>query len=380
MSRPRVLLISIGFYGQKYLSEMTEHDTGADIAGIVEPAPDVRERFPVIDQLEIPVYPGVEDFYREQSADLAVISAPIHLHAELTIACMRHGSHVLCEKPLCLTREDALRMDACSKETGRFLAIGYQLNYQQDVLALKRDILAGRFGAPKRIRVVHAMRRGAAYYARNNWAGRISVNGREVFDNPFTNACAHNFQLVCFLLGPDMASACGIKGVDAELYRGNPRLENLDIAFLRFHTDVGASVLYSTAHPLRTKALGPIGVMEFEHAAVTWQPGQRYLARLEDGTCIDYGQLPPTNPMQKLYDAIACVREGGSPVCTVAAELSHIDAVRMTQSQPITDVDPAHVEVVTEGGDTFWCVRSLEDTLLRASEAWALPRELGLTL
>ena len=379
-SKPRVVLISIGFYGQKYLAEMTEKDTGAELAGIVEVAPGLEQRFPVVAERHIPVYTSLEAFYAADTADLAVISSPIHLHTEMSIACMRHGSHVLCEKPLCLTVEEALRMDAVSKETGKFLAIGYQLNYQRDVWALKQDILSGRFGKPLRCRVVHAMRRGAAYYARNNWAGHITVNGREVFDSPFTNACAHNFQLMCYLLGPDMASACEIDSVETELYRGNPNVENLDIAALRFHTDAGVPILYYTAHPLYTKALGPIGRMEFEHAVVTWAPGQRYRAELDTGEVIDYSTIPPTGLMQKLYDAIDCVQHGGHPVCTVQAELSHIRAVRMVQAQPITGIDPAHVEVLEEGGDTFWCVRGLEDVFLQSAEAWALPKELGLKL
>lgn len=380
MKRVSVLLVSIGNFGRVYLDEFSRRDPGGDLVGIVEPAPDVRARNPIIDERGWPVYPTLEAFYAERTADLAIIISPIHLHTEMAIYCMQHGSHVLCEKPLCLTQEDALRMDACSKETGRFLAVGYQLNYQRDVWAMKRDILAGRFGTPKRMRVVHAYRRGAAYYARNNWAGHILVDGHEVFDSPFTNASAHNFQLMCFLLGPDMASACGVTGVEAELYRGNPHVENYDIAALRFQTDVGAPILYYTAHPHATPELGPIGVMEFEHATITYHPGQRYRAELDTGEVIDYGQIPPTDWMQKIDDCIACVRDGAQPVCTVAADLSHIEAVRMVQRCPVTPIDPTHVDVVHEAGDTFWYVRDLENNLLRCAEAWALPRELGIEL
>ena len=103
MERPTILLISVGFYGQKYLAEVAGRDVGGDVVGIVEPAPDVKERFPVIAGRGWPVYASLEAFYAERTADLAVISSPIHLHTEMAIACMRHGSHVLCEKPLCLS-------------------------------------------------------------------------------------------------------------------------------------------------------------------------------------------------------------------------------------------------------------------------------------
>lgn len=379
--RPQVLLVAVGGYGGNYLREMTERDVGADIAGICEVMPDIEEKFPVIRERGIPVFRSLQAFYAGHSADLAVISSPIHFHTEMTLECLSHGSHVLCEKPLCLTQEEALRMDAAAKAAGRFLAVGYQFDYQKDVLALKRDILDGRFGAPKRLEVVHAMRRGAKYYGRNNWAGRITASGREVMDSPFANACAHYFQLMTFLLGRDMRSACGVAGLEAELYRANPALENFDTAALRFETEDGAELLYYTSHALKAKKLGPWGVFQFERGTVTFSPERpSFQAELSDGTRIDYGAVGAGERLQKLYDAIACAVGGGSPVCGVEAELPHIRAVRMAQSQPIRAVDPALCERLNEEDDTFLCVRDLERIFEESARNWKLPREAGFRL
>lgn len=379
--RPQVLLVAVGGYGSNYLKEMTERDTGADIAGICEVMPDIEEKFPVIRERGIPVFRSIEAFYEKHSADLAVIASPIHFHTEMTLACLAHGSHVLCEKPLCLTEEEAAHMDAAAKAAGRFLAVGYQFNYQRDVLALKRDILAGKFGAPKRLRVVHAMRRGAKYYGRNNWAGRIAVGGREVMDSPFSNACAHYFQLMTFLLGGDMRSACGVTALDAELYRANPALENFDTAALRFQAENGAQLLYYTSHALRAKKLGPGGVFEFERGTVSFSPdAPSFQAVLEDGTRIDYSQIGAGERLQKLYDAIDCVKSGASPVCGIEAEMPHIRAVRMAQSQVIRPVSPALCERVEEEGDAFLCVKDLERVFTQSAGLWKLPREAGFRL
>ena len=382
MARPRVLLIAVGGFGGVYLTEMTERDTGADIAGIVEVMPNITEIRPVIKERNIPVYKSIEDFYAVDHADLAVISTPIHLHTPMSIACMRHGSNVLCEKPLCLTEEEVAQLDACCEETGKFLAVGYQFNYFRNVLALKRDILAGKFGAPKRVRAIQAYRRGSIYYARNNWAGRIMVNGREVFDSPFTNASAHNFQLLSFLLGPDMESACDIIGVEAELYRGNPNVENYDIAALRFTTDCGAPLCYYTAHPHPHELLGPFGVLEFEKATITYGPEFSFVAEFTDGSKVEYPSTPEGNShMLKFYDALECTLSGGQPICGTKAELGHIRAVRMVQQNPIVDIDPSHVDIVeTEQRGTCWYVHGLAEALLKCAENWALPRELGIEL
>lgn len=379
--RPQVLLVAVGGYGNIYLKEMTEHDVGADIAGICEVMPDIEEKFPVIREKGIPVYHTLDAFYQEHKADLAIIASPIQFHTEMSLTCLKNGSNVLCEKPLCLHEEEAERMAEAAAEAGKFLAVGYQLNYQRDVLALKKDILAGRFGAPKRLQVVHAMRRGAKYYARNNWAGHITAGGREVLDSPFNNACAHNFQMLTFLLGKDMPSACNVERVDAELYRANPNVENYDTAALRFHMENGAEVLYYTTHALKTKNLGPIGRMEFEHATVTYAPGKPgYQAELGDGTVIDYGQIAPGERLQKLYDCLECVKHGGTPSCGIPAEIPHIRAVRLVQQTPILPVNPALVETWSDEDDTYRSIRDIEDIFQKSAAQWKLPREAGFRL
>ncbi len=80
----------------------------------------------------------------------------------------------------------------------------------------KRDILLGRFGKAKAHRRHHGFRRGAALCTQQ--LGRADHPGREVFDSPFTNACAHHFQMLTFLLGPTMRTAC-----DIERAAGAPR-------------------------------------------------------------------------------------------------------------------------------------------------------------
>lgn len=379
--RPRVLLVAVGGYGMNFLKEMTERDTGADIVGIVEVMPEIEQMFPVIAERNLPVYPSMDAFFAGNSADLTVISSPIHLHTEMVVSALRHGSHVLCEKPLCLTEEEAREMETVSQETGHFLAVGYQFDYQRDVWALKQDILSGKFGLPVRLQVVHAMRRGHKYYSRNNWAGRITSGGHEVFDSPFTNACAHYFQLMTFLLGQDMRSACGITGVKAELYRGNPALENFDTAALRFETDCGAPIFYYTSHALYAKKLGPWGVFEFENATVSFAPEYKsFRAVYQDGSTVDYSEVDPGERMQKLYDAIECVKKGGRPICGTEAEYPHIRAVRMVQAMPVHPVADEKCRIVEEEGDVFRCILNLEEIFENSAKNWKLPGEMGYTL
>lgn len=380
IDRVRILLVSIGMYGQKYLEEATEKDVGGNVVGIVDVAPGLEEKFPVIRKMGIPVYASLQSFFERDHADLAVISSPIHLHAAMVLECLRNGVNVLCEKPLCLTEQETRAMAEAARKADRFLALGWQLNYDRAVLALKRDILSGRFGKPLRFRCVHAMRRGRNYYARSNWAGKISLDGREVLDSPFMNACAHHFQLMTFLLGDTMETPAALKEVQGELYRGNPHVGNYDIAALRVMTNGGVPILYYTAHPLKTKNLGQDGLAEFEHGTLTWGRGKPFVVTADTGEVIDYGRDGNTPMMQKLYDAVQCVKDGAHPLCGPESGLSHLRAVRMAQTLPIRDVDPSRVTWLEEDNDLFPCVQGLEEAFLTAAEKWALPGEMGISL
>lgn len=367
-------------YGQKYLSEATRNDVGGDVIGIVDVARNLAEKFPVIAEKGIPVYTSLQSFFERDRADLAVISSPIHLHTAMVLECLKNGANVLCEKPLCLTEGETLAMEKAARDAKRFLSLGWQLDYDRAVLKLKRDILSGRFGRPLRFRCVHAMRRGRNYYARSNWAGRVAVDGREVLDSPFMNACAHHFQLMTFLLGDAMETPAGLKTAEGELYRGNPDVENYDIAALRFVTDSGVPILYDTAHPLKTKNLGQDGQAEFERGKLTWGKGKPFLVTTDTGETIDYGMDGNTPMMQKLYDAVQCVKDGTAPLCGPKSGLSHLRAVRMAQALPVRDIDPSHVSWLEEDGDWFPCVHGLEEAFLASAEKWALPGEMNISL
>lgn len=380
-TRPRILLVGAGGYGRLYLESLLSRDTGADLAAVCDVDPALPEKIPLLRRRGIPVYPDLDTFFARDTADLAILASPVHFHTQMVLACLEHGAHVLCEKPLCLTVSEAQAMEQAAQKAGRFVAVGYQLNYRRDVLALKADILAGRFGAPVRFGVYHGFRRGANYYARNNWAGHITCQGREVFDSPFTNACAHHFQMLTFLLGDSMDTSRPIRDLEDELYRGNPTIENYDIAALRFHTDAGTPVHYYTAHPIPTECWGPRGILEFEKATITYR-GEKpvFTGRMKNGETFDYSHVNPGEDMQKLLDAIQAVKTGEPPVCGIRADLPHIEAVRMVQACPIRPVDSRLVEQVLTENDRFFFVKDLEQNLARCADQWALPGELGIRL
>lgn len=83
-----------------------------------------------------------------EDVEAIIVATPPHLHHEITVAAMRHGKHVLCEKPLSKTLAEAEEMVAVSRETGRLLKCGLNHRHHPAIFEAKRRLDAGDFGKP----------------------------------------------------------------------------------------------------------------------------------------------------------------------------------------------------------------------------------------
>ncbi len=88
--------------------------------------------------------------YKEVLADPEVVAisvcTPNDLHAEISIAAMRAGKHVLCEKPAARTYAEALEMQKVQHETGMTLNIGVCNRFNTSVNRIRDYIQSGELG------------------------------------------------------------------------------------------------------------------------------------------------------------------------------------------------------------------------------------------
>ncbi|MCY3652748.1 MAG: Gfo/Idh/MocA family oxidoreductase [bacterium] len=79
-------------------------------------------------------------------ADVAVVATPNVRHAPQSIALMRAGVHVLVEKPMAVSVEEAEEMAAVADETGRALMTGHMWRFDPEARWLRQEIAAGALG------------------------------------------------------------------------------------------------------------------------------------------------------------------------------------------------------------------------------------------
>ena len=82
----------------------------------------------------------------EMGLDAVHVLTPNSSHAPISIAALEAGCHVMCEKPMAKTADEARQMLAAAKRTGKLLTVGYQNRFRPDSQYLKEACLAGELG------------------------------------------------------------------------------------------------------------------------------------------------------------------------------------------------------------------------------------------
>ncbi len=377
-----VAMVALGGYGNSYLAELfslsAEHNARF-VAGI-DPNPVACRYLDAFKETGIPIYPDLDSFYAQSWADLVVLSPPIHLHLPFVQKALAHGSHILCEKPVTATVQDAWKMVEAQRASGKFVGIGYQWSYSAAIQALKRDVLDGILGRPLRLRTKVFWPRGDSYYGRNTWAAKLkSPNGDWILDSPAHNATAHYLHNCFYVLGETRETSAWPVDVQAELYRANP-IENYDTAAIRSHTAGGVEILFYTAHPV-PNVVGPIFSYEFEHAEVIYEAySESILAHFRDGSVKNYGN-PYADQIGKLWQAVDAVRTGVPLACSIEGAIPEVMCTNGAQESmwEIAEFpqDMRRTRLDVERDDRLTWVEGLQETFEACYDRGVLPSELG---
>ena len=109
---------------------------------------------------EAVVYKNYKQLLEDESIDVVHVLTPNISHAEISIASMEAGKHVMCEKPMAKTSEEAKLMVATAERTGKKLTIGYNNRFRPDSQYLHNVCKQGDLGEVYYARA-HAIRRRA---------------------------------------------------------------------------------------------------------------------------------------------------------------------------------------------------------------------------
>jgi predicted dehydrogenase len=91
-------------------------------------------------------YSELDDMLADPDLDLVDICLPPALHAEMTVAALKAGKHVFCEKPIALNSAEAKRMVRAAEKAGKLLMIGHVLPFMPEYRFAYDAITGGKYG------------------------------------------------------------------------------------------------------------------------------------------------------------------------------------------------------------------------------------------
>ncbi|RZT21501.1 Gfo/Idh/MocA family protein [Fictibacillus sp. BK138] len=148
------------------------------------------------------LYTSYQELLANQNVDAVSICTWNATHAEIAIAALEAGKHVLVEKPLCTTVEEAIQVEEAVKKSGKVLQVGFVRRYAKNTKLIKSFLDNGDFGE--------------LYYAKASCIRRLGNPGGWFSDKersgggPLMDLGVHMIDICWYLMGkPKPVSVSG---------------------------------------------------------------------------------------------------------------------------------------------------------------------------
>jgi UDP-N-acetyl-2-amino-2-deoxyglucuronate dehydrogenase len=143
-------------------------------------------------------YADYEEMLKNEQIDIISVCTPSGMHGDMAIAAAKYGKHVIVEKPINVTLEQADRMIAACREAGVTLSCIFQHRFDPATQRVKQHLERGKFGRLVLVNAHVHWYRSDAYYASGAWRGTWKLDGGGVL----MNQAIHTVDLLQYLGGP----------------------------------------------------------------------------------------------------------------------------------------------------------------------------------
>jgi len=157
---------------------------------------DIEKAKKVGDKFNIPYYEDVHQMLKKEDIDVIVILTPSGLHAQHTLEVAKYKKHIIVEKPMALTLDDADAMIKACDENSIRLFVVKQNRYNIPVQQLRKALEDDRFGKLVLGTVRVRWCRTQEYYDQDSWRGTWAYDG-----GVLTNQASHHIDLLEWCMG-----------------------------------------------------------------------------------------------------------------------------------------------------------------------------------
>lgn len=138
-------IIGYGGMGEWHGKQLHAVPTEFKLAAVHDINPQQNEK---ARQQGIKAYDQLEDILKDKSITTLILAVPNNFHKDLSIAALRAGKHVICEKPVMMNSADLEDVLAVSRETKRLFSVHQNRRWDRDFLIIKKLLDEGTIGKP----------------------------------------------------------------------------------------------------------------------------------------------------------------------------------------------------------------------------------------
>jgi UDP-N-acetylglucosamine 3-dehydrogenase len=297
------------------------------------------------EQYDAKAYTNYEELLQSGTVDAVSVCLPNYLHAPVSIAALDQGLHVLCEKPMATSQEEADAMIEAAKRNGKKLMIGHNQRFVTSHQKAKQLIANGEIGK------VYSFRTAFGHPGPEGW----SVDGRESWffekEKAFIGAMGdlgvHKSDLLRYILGEEITEVGAFVVTNA---KADTDVDDNAVCVVKTETGIIGTLAASWAYKKEdnsTVIYGEKGVLRLED-----NPTYSLVAQYATGEVVNYelgkiasndeGGQNNTHVIEEFVESILTDREpivnGEEGMKSLAVILA---ALKSNNTKTITPVFPS---------------------------------------
>lgn len=278
----------------------------------------VAELVPQPQRQQLRLYADYQQMLQELRPALVALALGSGLKKRVAIACMNAGAHVIVEKPVALSLQEADEMIAAAEKNHVLLVANHQLRFGKTVRAVKAEAERGRFGKLLHGTVQVRRNRNEAYFQAAKWRGTWAQDGGALM-----NQCIHYTDLLQWFMGSEVEE---VFAYTDRLTHPYIEAEDLGVALVKFRNGAygvieGTVNVYPNNLSDSLALFGESGTVSLSGKTLDEVEAWRFREGPadRDGAVAELGIGDMGSGHAPLYaDVIHAMENGTEPVCSAA--------------------------------------------------------------
>jgi len=187
------LVVGIGDITRKRVIPAIERESRSVLYGVVTRDLAKAEAYQKIGS-GVKAWTALDEALKDDAIDAVYVASPVSLHAEQTIAALRAGKHVLCEKPVAMDYLQASLMVKEAEKAGKLFGVSYYRRAYPKLVRAKQLLESGAIGKPL---LIEATYHGWLESEERGWLRDPKMAG----GGPLYDVASHRIDAANFLLG-----------------------------------------------------------------------------------------------------------------------------------------------------------------------------------